>query len=152
MRQILSEWRQFLSEAEAKYSGIIKIKPGPSSLEQIKFLQKQIKDSNAVILPEEAIHVTAIHQSFMKPFRKQLKNMELPPAPEPVLDTKNHIIVKESGDKKSWVVNLENQDEMRNYVKQVMELLGGDNLNPEPGRVFHVSLANLTGNPHDSVR
>jgi len=41
---------------------------------------------------------------------------------------------------------------MRAYVRSVMELLGSNNTNPEPERVFHVSVANLTGNPHDSVR
>ena len=41
---------------------------------------------------------------------------------------------------------------MRDYVGQLMELLGNENTNPEPDRVFHISLANLTGNPHDSVR
>ena len=54
--------------------------------------------------------------------------------------------------KKSWAVELENQDEMRKYVAEFMELLGDTNINPEPERKFHISLANLTGNPQDSVR
>jgi len=33
-----------------------------------------------------------------------------------------------------------------------MDLLGSQNNNPEPERIFHVSIANLTGNPRDSVR
>jgi hypothetical protein len=37
-------------------------------------------------------------------------------------------------------------------VKHIMELLDSQNTNPEPERVFHVSLANLTGNPRDSVK
>ena len=41
---------------------------------------------------------------------------------------------------------------MRVYVGKVMELLGSQNVNPEPERVFHISLANLTGKPEDSVR
>ena len=39
---------------------------------------------------------------------------------------------------------------MRSYVNQVMEMVGGEP-NPEPNRRFHITLANLTGNPGDSV-
>jgi len=33
----------------------------------------------------------------------------------------------------------------------VMELLGAE-VNPEPNRIFHITLANLTGNAGDSVK
>ena len=152
MRQLLSEWRQYLLEAEAKYSGIIKITPSASILKQVKDLQDKIKDSTAVTLPEKAIHVTAVHQDYMKPYRKKLKNIELPQAPDPIIDFEKGIEIKKSGNKKSWAVPLKNQQEMREYVKNIMEMLGNPDTNPEPERVFHISLANLTGNPHDSVR
>ena len=51
-----------------------------------------------------------------------------------------------------WAVRLTNQEEMREYVKNIMKMLGSPNTNPEPERVFHITLGNLTGNPHDSVR
>jgi len=152
MKNLLTEWRKFLNEAEAKHSGIIKLKLNPNVIQKVKELQDSIKDEDAVELPEKALHVTLVHQSFMEPYRKQLKKMELPPAPEPILDEKKGILIKEGGDKKSWAVELENQDEMRNYVAELMELLGDTNTNPEPERRFHISLANLTGNPQDSVR
>ena len=152
MKNLMTEWRNFLSEATAKYSGIIKITPNQEVIQQVKDLQNQIKDSAAVSLPEKAIHVTAVHQSVVKPFRKQLKKMQLPPAPEPILDVQKGIEIKQYGSKKSWAIQLKNQDQMRDYVGQLMELLGNENTNPEPDRVFHISLANLTGNPHDSVR
>ena len=148
----MREWRHFLLEASAKYSGILKITPGTKIIEQVKKLQNQIKDPSAVALSEADIHVTAVHQSFMKPFRKELKKMRLIDAPEPVLDIDQGIQIKEDGEKKSWAIALKNQEEMREYVKNIMEMLGSQNTNPEPERVFHISLANLTGNPHDSVR
>ena len=76
--------------------------------------------------------------------------MTFPPPPPIVLE--DDIWERQSLDKKSWAVRLVNQEEMREYVKNIMEMLGSKNTNPEPERVFHVSLANLTGNPHDSVR
>ena len=54
-------------------------------------------------------------------------------------------------DRRSWSVELVNQDVMHGYINEVMTMIGGQP-NPEPDRVFHISLANLTGNPGDSVR
>lgn len=152
MKSLMSNWRCFLLEADARYSGIIKITPSPRVFAEVKKLQKQIEDPEAVNIPEEHIHVTAIHQSILKPFKKQIKKMILPEAPDPILDIENGIQVRQNDDKKSWAVRLKNQEEMREYVKNIMEMLGSDDINPEPERIFHISLANLTGNPHDSVR
>ena len=152
MKKLLTEWRKFLNESEVKHNGIIKLKLNPDVTRKVLELQDSIRDETAVRLPEKALHVTLVHQSFMEPHRKQLKKMELPEAPEPMLDEEKGILVKETNDKKSWAIELENQDEMREYVTGLMELLGDANTDPEPERKFHITLANLTGNPQDSVR
>ena len=99
----------------------------------------------AAVSPRD-FHVTMIHQSILKPFKDKLKNTVLPEPPQIALD--DEVWERDSLGKKSWAVKLSNQDEMRDYVQQVMELLGSQNTNPEPERVFHISLANLTGNPN----
>jgi len=152
MKRLLEEWKNFLLEAEAKYSGIIKINPDQEVISKVKKLQQYIKDPTAVNLPEEAIHVTLVHQNVLKPFRKKLKTLDLPKAPTPVIDFDKGVKIKKSGEKKSWAIELTNQKEMRDYVQNIMELLESEDTNPEPERVFHISLANLTGSPHDSVR
>jgi hypothetical protein len=152
MKKLLTEWRKYLNESEVKHSGIIKLKLNPDVTHKVLELQDSIKDEDAVKLAEKALHVTLVHQSFMEPYRKQLKKMELPEAPEPRLDEEKGIIIKEAGDKKSWAIELENQDEMREYVRRLMESLGDQSTNPEPERKFHITLANLTGSPQDSVR
>ena len=76
--------------------------------------------------------------------------MDLPAAPMIILD--DEVLERKSPGKKSWAVKVVNQEEMREYVQTIMEMLGSDNTDPEPERRFHVTLANLTGNPHDSVR
>ena len=81
--------------------------------------------------------------------RKELKSMEFPPAPAAKLIPE--VEERSDGEKRSWVVWLENQEEMKGYVNQLMQQLGGQS-DPEPDRRFHVSLANLTGKPGDSVR
>jgi hypothetical protein len=140
-----------LTEGEVKFQGILKTTP-IEVMGELQKLAQGLQETNkeAVLLPEEKWHVTLIHQSILKPFRKELKSMELPPAPAVQIIPK----VEErppDGEKRSWVVWLENQEEMRGYVNQLMQQLGGQP-NPEPDRRFHVSLANLTGNPGDSVR
>lgn len=149
MKKILTEWRRFLTESGVRYSGILKIKPGHIITSELEALQARLPEE-AVRLPEEDLHVTLIHQSILKPFRKQLKKMELPTPPPLIMD--DEVFERTSPGKKSWAVRLQNQDEMREYVGQVMELLGSSNADPEPERRFHVSLANLTGEPKDSVR
>ena len=141
-------WRKFLTE-EVKYQGILKLKLQPNNTADILDMQSVLPD-DAIILDEEDLHVTLVHQSILKPFRKQIKDMTFPPPPPIVLE--DDIWERQSLDKKSWAVRLVNQEEKREYVKNIMEMLGSQNTNPEPERVFHVSLANLTGNPHDSVR
>jgi hypothetical protein len=149
MKLVMEAWHKFLNEAEVKYSGILKLKPSHIVLSELEALQS-ILPERAYRLDSEDLHVTLIHQSILKPFRTELKNLELPTAPPIILDDK--IFERTSPGKRSWAVRLKNQDQMRDYVKEVMELLGSSNTNPEPERRFHVSLANLTGEPKDSVR
>jgi hypothetical protein len=149
MKKLLNEWRQFLQEEEVRYDGILMLKPDPSDFSEIKIFQSMLPEE-AVRLEEKDFHVTMIHQSILKPFKDKLKNTVLPEPPQIALD--DEVWERDSLGKKSWAVKLSNQDEMRNYVQQVMELLGSQNTNPEPERIFHISLANLTGNPRDSVR
>ena len=149
MRKLLKEWRQFLNEEETAHKGILMIKINSSDFAEVKALQSDLPE-DAVPLDQEDLHVTLLHQSTLKPFVDQLEKVDLPVAPRIILD--DEVWERDSLGKKSWAVKLKNQDEMKNYVQKVMELLGSQNTNPEPERVFHISLANLTGNPGDSVR
>jgi len=153
MKLLLENWRKFLNE-EVKFSGILKLMPDPQIISQAKSLIDTLPPE-AVPLGDDRLHVTLAHQSVLKPFKKQLKAMakagELPPAPPVILSNDWEERVDEELVRKSWVAWAENQDELRNYVNQIMELVGGP-ADPEPERRFHISLANLTGNPGDSVK
>jgi hypothetical protein len=100
--------------------------------------------------------VTLAHQSVLKPYKKQLKQLSkdgmLPPPPAVTLEGTVEERSDEALDRKSWVVWVSNQDELKTYVQDVIQLVGGSPGDPEPSRRFHVSIANLTGNPGDSVR
>ena len=149
MKNLMTEWRNFLREGEANYSGILKIKPSPEVVSEVEAMQAMLPEE-AIRLKPEDFHVTLIHQSILKPFEEEIKNIELPVPPPIILDDK--VFERTSPGKKSWAVKLSNQDEVRDYVREIMELLGSPNTDPEPERRFHVSLANLTGKPKDSVR
>ena len=155
MKLIMENWRKFiLTEATVKFSGILKLTPDQSIVAE---LNKRVESlpPEAIPLEEKNWHVTLIHQSFLKPYRKQLKQMskqgELPAPPLPTLSKEIVVKSNEELQRKSWAIPLENQDEMREYVNGFMTMLGASP-NPEPKRVFHISLANLTGNPGGSVK
>ena len=149
MKLVMEGWRNFLLEQDVKYQGILKLGLSPDALSEAEVIQAMLPEE-AIRLDKDDLHVTLIHQSILKPFRKQIKDISFPEPPPVILE--DDVWERQDMGKMSWAVRVANQDEMRGYVEQVMKLLGSQNTNPEPERVFHVSLANLTGNPHDSVR
>jgi hypothetical protein len=148
MKGLLREWKKFLSE-QASYQGILKTSLPPQVVSDLEAIQSFLPEE-AIRLSSDDFHITLIHQNVLNPFKDRLKEIELPEPPVPQID--DEALLRQSPGKKSWAVRIVNQDEFKDYVAQVMELLGSENTNPEPERVFHISLANLTGNPYDSVR
>ena len=150
MKLLIENWRKYLNE-EAEFQEILKVLPEPDLVAKAKLLQQQVVEINSIMIPlsEDELHITLIHQKILEPYSEALKQLRLPPLDEP-------IILKEPPEKltapgkESWVAWVENQEVLKDYVNQVMELVGGPP-NPEPNRKFHISLANLTGNPRDSV-
>ena len=156
MKLLFENWKRYLKEEQVKFSGILKLMPDEGIIQDLRNISASLPPE-AVPLPEDKWHVTLAHQSVLRPYRKQLKAMdkagEIPSGPQPALI---HEIEERDGEgdelgRKSWVVWLENQDKMKDYVNQIMEMVGGP-LDPEPSRRFHISLANLTGCPGDSVK
>ena len=135
------------------FDGILKIK---LSDEQISFIEQLELPPEAVRLKKKYLHVTLIHQSFLKEYRDELKvkckSGELLEAPSVVLESGVSVRTDESLGRKSWVIWIQNQLDLRCYVEMFMGDLTGVRSFPEPDRVFHVSIANLTGNRGDSVR
>ena len=109
---------------------------------------------NINCIEDKNLHVTLVLARLLKPYRKQLKALsaagELPVPPKAVLKKEWDEKLNDDLGRRSWSVELINQDVMHGYVNEVMTMIGGQP-NPEPERVFHISLANLTGNPGDSV-
>jgi len=149
MKLLLENWRKYLNE-EVKFSGILKLKPNPEIVAQAKAIMETLPPE-AVPLPDKALHITLAHQNVLKKYRPLLKSLVLPPEPEVILSPEYEEKVDEALGRKSWTVPVENQEDLRDYVNEVMALIEGPS-DPEPDRVFHVTLANLTGDSGDSVR
>ena len=149
MKLLLENWREYLTE-EVKYGGALKLIPTPEIISQAKAAMPDLP-SEAVPLPDKALHITLIHQNILRPYREKIKGMALPPEPEVILAAGYEEKADEALDRKSWVAQVENQEDLRNYVNEVMELLDAE-ADPEPDRIFHITLANLTGNSADSVK
>ena len=131
---------------QVSFSGIIKAK---SDL-IVSAAQTARADlpAEAVPLHDDRLHVTLVHQSIAKPWKKEFRDAVLPDCPD--FNLLPDVQMREDGDRRSWVlwVDDEGQYALKAYV---LELLGVDE-DPEPQRRFHISLANLTGEPGDSVR
>jgi hypothetical protein len=148
---LLREYIRELLVEEVKFSGILKVMPDANAIASVLILANQLP-SEAVMLPEDKFHVTLIHQGILKPYRKELKSMVFPTPPPVILETFIEERVDKVQNKRSWVVWLQNQSEIKTYVQEVMSLLGAPPGDPEPNRKFHISIANLTGNTSDSVK
>jgi len=134
---------------ETKFTGILKIKMEKQEV------PNNVLEADAVFLKEKNLHVTLVHQSILKPFKKVLKKLSkdnlFPTPPSVVFEDKASIRTDTELERKSWVFFVKNQQDLKDYVDKVMDAIGGKK-NPEPERKFHVSVANLTGNPGDSVK
>jgi hypothetical protein len=149
MKLLFESWRKFLNESDISHSGILKMSLPQDALSAVEAVQTMLPEE-AIRLSSKDLHITLIHQDILKPFSSQIKDIDFPSPPPVIIE--DGVWERDSMGKKSWALRLENQEDYKDYVKQVMELLGSPNTSPEPERVFHISVANLTGNPHDSVR
>lgn len=147
--------REIVTEVtgEIKYSGILKLKLDSQTIASLKkFMDRLPPEANA--LSEDKLHVTLIHQDILKPYKHRLKGVApylhtIPPALIPKVVVTDKIYRIKRPNRESWISVLANQEEMQAFVDRFMEELGGQ---PAPERrVYHITLANLTGNSADSV-
>ena len=129
-----------------KVESILKWKVEGLVLKKLKLMGSQIlsKNDDAVALADEDLHVTLASGSGWKSVRSRVKAADFD-EPEFKIDIEPTFKVLEKGGKKSWYVKMKGQQDWKEYV---MDLLQGDY---DKGRVYHISIANLTGKIGDSV-
>ena len=102
------------------------------------------KNSDAVAISDSDLHITLAAGTGWQKLRSRIKAKDID-EPEFSIDIDPTVKVIEKGGSKSWYVKLKNQQDWKEYV---MDSLQGTY---DSGRVYHISLANLTGNKIDSV-
>ena len=102
------------------------------------------KNSDAVAISDNDLHITLAAGAGWQKLRNRVKANDID-EPEFSIDIDPTVKVMEKGGSKSWYVKLKNQQDWKEYV---MDSLQGTY---DSGRVYHISIANLTGNKMDSV-
>ena len=102
------------------------------------------KNSDAVAISDNDLHITLAAGTGWQKLRSRIKANDID-EPEFSIDIDPTVKVMEKGGSKSWYVKLKNQQDWKEYV---MDSLQGTY---DSGRVYHISIANLTGNKMDSV-
>ena len=129
-----------------KVESILKWTIEGSLLKKLKMVRAQIlsKNSDAVAISDNDLHITLAAGTGWQKLRSRIKAKDID-EPEFSIDIDPTVKVIEKGGSKSWYVKLKNQQNWKEYV---MDSLQGTY---DSGRVYHISLANLTGNKEDSV-
>ena len=129
-----------------KVESILKWKVEGSLLKKLKMVRAQIlsKNSDAVAISDNDLHITLAAGTGWQKLKSRIKAKDID-EPEFSMDINPTVKVIEKGGSKSWYVKLKNQQDWKEYV---MDSLQGTY---DSGRVYHISLANLTGNKIDSV-
>ena len=130
---------------EIKVESVLKYSLKPKEINIIRQMQKMVlkKDPSVKPLQDKHLHVTLASGNDWKKIKSEYKDATFS---EPDFTLQFSIPKKiVDNDRTSWYTIVRQQRELKNYVT---DLLQSD---VDPNRVYHVSIANKTGNPGDSV-
>ena len=129
-------------DEEIKIESVLKLGLSGSLLATAQKLQKKIKDSDSILLTGKDLHITLASGPEWK---KEKNRIQLPvPEPDFRIDLEEPKKITQ-GNRISWYSRVRQQKEMSQYVNDILGKV------PNPNRIYHVSLANLTGKVGDSV-
>lgn len=130
---------------EVKVESVLKYKLKPKEINIIKQMQKMVlkRDPDLKPLEDKDLHITLASGSEWKKMRAEFKGATFSDVDFPIHFNKPQKIV--DNDRTSWYTTIRQQSEMRDYVTDLIQS------NPDPNRIYHVSILNKTGKPGDSV-
>ena len=125
---------------------MLKWKAGGPLLKKLKLLRAQIlsKNSEAVAIPDDQLHITLASGPEWKKIRSRAKSGDFD-EPDFTPEIEPSIRTMTEGTRQSWYVKMRNQRDWKEYVMDSLQ--GGY----DKGRVYHITLANLTGKVGDSI-
>ena len=135
--------RKVTEQVEAE--SILKYYPSPREVKYIRSVRHKLIKKNPDMKPigDDKLHVTLAGGPGWKKISSEFKGIRFD-NPDFQLEFEEPKKVESSG-KISWYMKVKQQRQLKDYVT---DLLHKD---PDPKRVFHVSIANKTGKVGDSV-
>ena len=129
-----------------KVESVLKWKAGGPLLKKLKLLRAQVlsKNEEAVAIPDDQLHITLASGPEWKKIRSRAKSGDFD-EPDFTPEIEPSIRTMTEGTRQSWYVKMRNQRDWKEYVMDSLQ--GGY----DKGRVYHITLANLTGRVGDSI-
>ena len=129
-----------------KVESVLKWKAGGPLLKKLKLLRAQVlsKNEEAVAIPDDQLHITLASGPEWKKIRGRAKSGDFD-EPDFTPEIEPSIRTMTEGTRQSWYVKMRNQRDWKEYVMDSLQ--GGY----DKGRVYHITLANLTGKVGDSI-
>lgn len=146
----VSELTADSSPSRVEFSGILKLSPSNPPTDLQGSLSGYFEERGLKPLPVEKLHITLLNQAVLKPFAKDLKGKAFPEYDGSITYGDIYSIIREDEGKESVFVVIEEQRELSDYISKTLSEMGIP-AEPEPNRIYHISLGNKTGNPLDSV-
>lgn len=138
------------SAGTTEFSGILKLMPANPPTELQTVLADYFTENGLAPLPKDKLHITLLNQLILKPYAKEIKGRQIPQYKGSLTYRDIYSVIREDEGKHSVFVVLEEQSDLRSYVSDIISSLG-IGIEPEPNRVYHISLGNKTGSPFDSI-
>ena len=129
-----------------KVESVLKWKAGGPLLKKLKLLRAQVlsKNEEAVAIPDDQLHITLASGPEWKKIRSRAKSSDFD-EPDFTPEIEPSVRTMTQGTRQSWYVKMRNQRDWKEYVMDSLQ--GGY----DKGRVYHITLANLTGRVGDSI-
>ena len=135
--------RRVTEQVEAE--SILKYYPSPREVKYIRSVRHKLIKKNPDMKPigDDKLHVTLAGGPGWKKISSEFKGVRFD-NPDFQLEFEEPKKVESSG-KISWYMKVKQQRQLKDYVTDLLQK------DPDPKRVFHVSIANKTGKVGDSV-
>ena len=136
---------QIKMNEEVKVESVLKYKLKQKEINIIKQMQKMVlkREPDLKPLEDKDLHITLASGNAWKKMKAEFKGATFSDIDFPIHFNKPQKIV--DNDRISWYTTIRQQSKMRNYVTDLIQS------NPDPNRIYHVSILNKTGKPGDSV-
>lgn len=134
-------------EKKLKHGTGLLLKLDQNTISKIKKIISQMPDepngNSLTPLPDDDFHVTLTSIKSFKPIKDKFLDFDSSNFIFPEIELGKADFVYRDDGKVTYVVEVKNQNDLKNFVDTIYQKVGENN--PEPDRFFHITLANNQG-------